>query len=159
MDFGNAENKLSGKHLFIIHILFSRIISINTTFEMYKANARLGHKQTTLGVMMFRSLFSVTFTSGVFTDVIYVGEQNVKMSTACVNHRTWFRVLDKNTFTKLLTLRRGNRKWWGGSGSVCRGLDFGLTSRSDQTYRVWTDTGEEPVHLLCHCRSAFEQGT
>ena len=38
--------------------------------------------------------------SGVFTDVFYIVEQNIKISSACVNHRPYFSHLTKNPFKK-----------------------------------------------------------
>ena len=38
------------------------------------------------------------FTSGVFTDVFYVVDQNVAISLACVNHIPYSRYLTKNPF-------------------------------------------------------------
>lgn len=46
-------------------------------------------------------------TSGVFTDVLYVVGQNVKISSACFNHRACFTLLTANTFKKPLTQDEG----------------------------------------------------
>ena len=44
------------------------------------------------------------FLRGVFTDVFYLGEENVKISEACVYHRPYLRRLTKNPFKKTIDI-------------------------------------------------------